>query len=247
MKALRCYIEPRRLLRSLALPLFFVFAVATVVTVWHVFALPSDAELMRIAGAFFDRYGYTALLLSAVLEGALVVGLYYPGALIIFLSVILAGHDVEKVAMVVLVVTAGFAAGLSIDYALGKYGWYRLLLKIGLRHELERAEERFKRRGAIAILLTYWDINIASFTATAAGILRYPYLPFVLYSLPILLFWNGFWATIIYHIGQQALNFTGGNFGYPLAVLGGWILFLTIKHVVENVRGELREAPTTID
>lgn len=241
------YIEPRRLLQSLAMPLTLLCAVGTVVTAWHLFDLPSDTDLMHMAGAIFDTFGYAAVFVSAVIEGALVVGLYYPGALVIFLSVILAGQDVVRVATLVLVVTSAFAIGLSIDYALGKYGWYRLLLKIGLRTELERAEERFKRRGALAIIGTAWDINIASFTATAAGILRYPYGRFLLYTFCAFLVWNSIWATVIYFIGRQALEFTGGNFAYPLIALSVWILIVVVKHVVGNMRTELRGSPAAID
>lgn len=230
------YIEPRRLLAALALPLLLSFAVLTVVTIWHLFDLPSDAELMRIASALFDTYGYLAVFVSAVLEGALVVGLYYPGALVIFLSVLLAGHDVARVATIVLVVTSAFSLGLSIDYVLGKYGWYRLLLKVGLRHELEKAEARFAARGALAIALTAWDINVSSFTATAAGILRYPYRRFLTYTFCAFLVWNSVWATVIYFIGNEALGFTGGNYGYPVIALSVWILIVLGKHVVENVR-----------
>src|SRR3989344_6747756 len=231
------YIDFPRLLSSLAMPLILLGAVATMVTVWHVFGLPSDTEIMRLAGAFFDTYGYFAVFFSAVLEGALVVGLYYPGALVIFLSVILAGPDVARVATVVMVVTSAFSVGLSINYFLGKYGWYRLLLKIGLRHQLEKAEERFKKRGALAIVGTAWDINIESFTATEAGILRYPYGRFLFYPFFSFLVWNSFWATVIYFIGREALEFTGGNFTYPLVALTVWILIVLAKHIAGNIRG----------
>ena len=241
------YIEPRRLLASLAMPLILAGTVATVVLVWRIFDLPPDTELMRMAGHFFDTYGYPAIFLSAVLEGALIVGLYFPGALVIFLSVILAGHNIPHIAAIVLVVTSGFSLGLSANYVLGKYGWYRLLLKVGLRHELEKAQERFHRRGALAIALTAWDINVASFTATAAGILRYPYGRFLLYTFSAFLIWNSFWATIIYFIGRQALEFTGGNYTYPVIALTVWIAIVTGKHILENMRGELREAPAALD
>jgi membrane-associated protein len=229
------------------MPLILAASVVTVVLVRHLFALPSDAELMQTAKHFFDTYGYLAVFLSAVLEGALIVGLYYPGALVIFLSVILAGHDIPHIATIVLVVTGAFTLGLSADYVLGKYGWYRLLLKVGLRHELERAQARFHKRGALAIALTAWDINVSSFTATAAGILRYPYGRFVAYTFFAFLAWNSFWATIIYFIGQQALEFTGGNYTYPVVALTVWVLIVTGKHVLENMRGELREAPAALD
>ena len=241
MKALRRYIEPRRLLLSLAMPIFFAVTTIVLTLLWHVLHLPKDQELAEIAKRLFDTYGYVALFISAVFEGALVVGLYYPGAFIIFISVLLAGNDIPRLALIMLIVSAAFAIGLSFDYVLGKYGWYRLLLKMGLRHEMEKAEERLRRRGLLAIFVTYWDMNVASFTATAAGVLRYPYRSFLLYSVIALLVWDTVWTTALSLIGQPALRFVSGNPSYVLAVILMWTLIVIGKHVFDTVRARRAE------
>src|SRR3989338_7446901 len=143
------YIEPRRLLLSLTMPIFFAVTTIVLTLLWHVLHLPKDQELAEIAKRLFDTYGYVALFISAVFEGALVVGLYYPGSFIIFLSVLLAGGDVPKLVAIMLIVTCAFVIGLSADYVLGRYGWYRLLLRLGLRHEMEKAKQRLKRHGLL--------------------------------------------------------------------------------------------------
>ena len=230
------YIEPRRLLLSLTMPIFFAVTTIVLTLLWHVLHLPKDQELAEIAKRLFDTYGYVALFISAVFEGALVVGLYYPGSFIIFLSVLLAGGDVPKLVAIMLIVTCAFVIGLSADYVLGRYGWYRLLLRLGLRHEMEKAKQRLKRHGLLAIFFTYWDANVASFTATAAGILRYPYRSFLLYSLIALLVWNTVWTVALALIGQGALELVSGNPSYVLAVVLAWTVVITIRHIIGNLR-----------
>src|SRR3989344_7092565 len=241
MKALRRYIEPRRLLLSLAMPIFFAVTTIVLTLLWHVLHLPKDQELAEIAKRLFDTYGYVALFISAVFEGALVVGLYYPGAFIIFISVLLAGNDIPRLALIMLIVSAAFAIGLSFDYVLGKYGWYRLLLKMGLRHEMEKAEERLRRRGLLAIFVTYWDMNVASFTATAAGVLRYPYRSFLLYSVIALLIWNTVWTVMLVLIGQGALELVSGNPSYVLAVVLAWSCVIVVVHIIKNILSRREE------
>lgn len=228
------YIEPRRLLNSLSLPILFTGIVAAVSLVWWIFQLPNGDELVSIVQRFFDTYGYWALFISSFIEGALVLGFYFPGGVVIFLSVVLAGHDVPRVATIVGLVSGAFVLGLVVDYLLGKYGWYKILVKFGFRRELENAQRRLQRHGVLAIILSYWDINIASMTATAAGILRYPFVRFVVYSAIFITIWNSFWATLIFFIGKGALRFTTGGGKYALILIAGWVVIIFIKHVFEN-------------
>jgi len=241
MKALRRYIEPRRLLQSLALPTFFACTAVALALVWYVLGLPRDQELAVMAKRLFDTYGYIALFVSAVFEGALVVGLYYPGSFVIFLSVILAGGDVPKLVAIMLIVTCAFVIGLSADYVLGRYGWYRLLLRLGLRHEMEKAEQRLAKHGLLAIFFTYWDANVASFTATAAGVLRYPYRSFLFYSVIALLIWNTVWTVMLVLIGQGALELVSGNPSYVLAVVLAWSCVIVVVHIIKNILSRREE------
>jgi membrane protein DedA with SNARE-associated domain len=230
------YIQPRPLLAALSLPLLFIFLIVGLKVVWWLLGLPHDDDLIAIVRGFFDTYGLAALFIGALIEGMLVLGFYFPGGLVIFLSVVIAGKDIPRVATVVALVSAAFTIGLSIDYFLGKYGWHRVLLKFGFRQEMEKAERRLERRGLLAILFTYWDVNLASFTATAAGVLRYPWWRFVAYSAIFITLWNSVWAAMIYFIGTTALRFVTGRGGYAFAVIGIWVAVIVVHHVIKNAR-----------
>ncbi len=209
-------------LKKIVLPLIFLGAVVSLFFVWKIFNLPPQERLIEIARSYFDAYGLITVFISSILEGVLLVGWYYPGSLVIFLGVIFAGNDVIRATEVISSVTAGFFVAYALNFALGKYGWYRVLLVLGLREPLERAEHRLASYGLKAIFLTYWHPNLAGLTSTAAGILHIPFKKFFLYSCVSTILWNIFWGSLVYFLGERALTLVG--FRFVLIVLGIWIL-----------------------
>lgn len=215
------------------LGIFLLFYIA-----WRFFGLPPQEELVEIARYYFDKYGLAILLVSALIEGTVLVGWYYPGSLVIFLGVILAGKDVPRVVEAVIVITAGLFFAYVFNFLLGKYGWYRLLLKFGLREALEDAKARVVRHGLPAIFMSYWQPNLAALVATSAGILDFSFKKFLAYSLVAALVWNTFWGTLVYIIGERALSLVGLRF-ILLAI------FLWIAYRIWN--GERKEGLREVD
>ena len=180
------------------LPIFVLGIFLFIYLAWRFFALPPEEEILEIARFYFDKYGLAILLVSALVEGTVLVGWYYPGSLIIFLGVILAGKDISKVAEAVAAITAGLFFAYIINFLLGKYGWYRLLLRFGLREALEDVKARVTRYGLLAIFMSYWQPNLAALVATSAGILDFSFSKFLIYSLVAATLWNTFWGTLVY-------------------------------------------------
>lgn len=210
-------------LKRIALPFLFLGLAVSLYGIWRMLDLPTQEELIEIARAYFERYGLIIVLASALIEGLLLVGWYYPGGLVIFLGVILAGEDETKVAAIILLVTLGLFLGYLINYFLGKYGWYRLLLAFGLKGPLENAEKRLARHGVGAVFLTCWQPNLAALTSTAAGILHFSFRTFALYSLIATFLGSAFWGTLVYLLGEAALSLPGLNF--ILVTIAVWIAF----------------------
>ena len=179
---------------------------------WRFFALPPEEEILEIARFYFDKYGLAILLVSALVEGTVLVGWYYPGSLIIFLGVILAGKDISKVAEAVAAITAGLFFAYIINFLAGKYGWYRLLLRFGLREALEDVKARVTRYGLLAIFMSYWQPNLAALVATSAGILDFSFSKFLIYSLVAATLWNTFWGALVYFVGEGVLSLVGIRF-----------------------------------
>ncbi len=212
--------------KVLIFPLFLLAVFLSLILLWGIFNLPSQGELIEIARSYFARYGLVTVFVSSILEGMLFAGWYYPGSLVIFLGVIFAGKNIFDVAVVVALVTTGLYLAYIFDYILGKYGWYRLFLRIGFQGTIDSAQERLSKYGAGAIGLTYWHPNFAGLTATAAGILRFPLKKFLIFSLAAAIFWDAFWGTLVYLLGEAALSLMGVRFA--LILLGIWIFWRLI-------------------
>lgn len=198
--------------------------------IWLLFDLPKDDEMVKIINDYFSKHGLWVLFIAAVIEGALILGQYFPGGFVIFIGVISAGDDIARVVLVVAIVSLAFFIAYLLNYLLGKFGWYRLLLKLGLRRALEDAQTKLKKQFFWGIVASYWEPNLASITATAAGILQYSWKRFLFYSLVGIVIWNTAWGIFVHVLGQELFRFFG--FKYAIVVFAFWIALLVGKYLL---------------
>jgi membrane protein DedA with SNARE-associated domain len=229
------------LVKLLIVPLTLFAVFLSLYLVWIFIDLPSQERLIEIAKGFFERYGLLTILVSAVLEGLLLIGWYVPGTLVIVLGLIMAGHDAMRVVEVWATTVVGLWIAYFTNYFVGKYGWYRLLLAFGLKEPLDNAQRRLNRYGLSAIFMTYWQINVASLISTAAGILHLPLASFALYTIPAAALWFGFWSALIFFLGQAALTLVGLRF--VLSVIAAWIVLRTVWYLIAKRREERNSPP----
>jgi membrane protein DedA with SNARE-associated domain len=199
----------RRVFRIVALPLAVLAIFGLLYAIWIALDLPPEETLAQIAKDYLDRYGVVIVLISAYLEGLLLIGWYWPGNLVIVLALIFAAPQPARFVMVAATAGIGLLGAYVTNFFAGKYGWYRLLLAFGLREPLENAQRQLCKYGLSAIFTTYWQANIASCISTAAGILQFPPARFLAYSLLAEALWATFWASIIFFLGSAALALVG--------------------------------------
>src|SRR3989344_6448536 len=223
----------KNILKALSIPAVLLIFTLTYRVLWTIFDLPKGQELVPIITKFFSHYGLWVVLLCAILEGALVIGNYFPGGVVIFLSVVVAGRDIPKVITAVAVVAIGFFIGYTIDYFLGKYGWYKLLIKFGMRHQLETAQVKLSRHSLKAIAFNYWEPNLGSITATAAGILQISLKKFLFESAIGLIIWDTFWGVLVASLGQRALDMIF-NWTYLIPVVAIWVLVVVLIEYIKT-------------
>ncbi|OGG43203.1 hypothetical protein A2841_03485 [Candidatus Kaiserbacteria bacterium RIFCSPHIGHO2_01_FULL_48_10] len=214
--------SPQKVWHAAQFPLFCLSVVLVLYAAWFLFDLPPKDELIEIVKEYLARYGYPLVFVGSFLEALLLIGWYFPGSLIIFLSVILASSPFSA-AVSVFFVTLGLYSGYGVNFLLGKYGWYRLLLAFGIRRQLDEAQIKLSKYGIRAIFASYWNPGLASFISTAAGILQYPVKKFLIFSLIAVSLWDIFWGTLVYSMGERALyTFLSLPFVFVAVVI--WIL-----------------------
>src|SRR3989344_8108360 len=123
-------------LKLLIIPVALFVIYLTMFLFWKLFSLPPPEQLVNIVKNYFDRYGLIVIFISALIEGTLLLGQYFPGGFIIFLGVITSSGDAIKASKVVLVVSIAFFIAYNLNYMMGKYGWYKLFIKLGLKKSL---------------------------------------------------------------------------------------------------------------
>lgn len=193
---------------------------------WKLFKLPKDEELIVIARQYFEQFGLITVLIASIIEGALLAGWYVPGGLVIFLGVILSNSHTQAILSVIATIV-GFLIAYTFNYFCGKYGWYKVLLKLGIKSSLEKSEKEFAKHGFKTIYMSYWEPNLASLTSTAAGIAQAPFKRFFIVSLIATVLWAAFWGTAAYIFGEQILEYLGIVF---FGVMIVWIIFIIVRH-----------------
>ena len=218
----------KEILKILSIPISLLGVFLIVSVVWRLLGWPQGEELIVITQGWFERYGLLIIFISAFIEGVLLLGQYYPGGLVIFLGVISSGGNIERVIAVVSTVSLAFIISYSINWLLGKHGWYTLFLKFGLKETLETAKDKLGKHEFNAIMLSYWEPNLASVTATAAGILHIPFRRFFFHSSIGVIVWNAFWGILVASLGANALKLMGIK--WALLVFLFWVAVLLVKH-----------------
>jgi membrane protein DedA with SNARE-associated domain len=186
----------------------------------------------------FSRHGYWLVFVAALLEGVLIIGNWFPGGVVIFIGVISAGQDIKRVMFVVSLVCIAFFIAYFLNYLMGRYGWYKLFVGLKLKDSLDRAQKRLQKQVFNAIVLTYWEPNIASVTATAAGILFVPLKKFLPYSLFAIVMWNTAWGVLVHTLGERALRLTGKKY-----IIGALLIWMAVIVVKELVKSEKATSP----
>ena len=209
---------------SLPIILLALFAVLTVA--YKLFDLPSYAEITVWVKNAFAVYGYWVIFLGALAEGILFANWYLPGSVVVVMGVAFAQENGLSAPVSVALITLGFFITAVINYALGRYGWYRLLMKLGLADALNRTKKRVEKHGHKIIFGTYFHPNIGALTATSAGILRLSFARFVLYSALALIVWNTIWGMVVYISGPAIVEIV--NFKNLLLIISSWLIILLV-------------------
>ncbi len=231
----------KKYLKILVIPFALLVFVLLLDLMWKKLNLPPEEELIPIIRSYFDIYGIWLVFLAAVIESALVLGVYAPGGLVIFLGVIFSIGSPVRAVMVVASVILGFMIGFSFDYILGKYGWYRFFMHFGMGKTIERTKVRVEKYGFSTAWIGYHHPDFGSFIATTCGILGYSYRRFLLLTFPPVAVWCVFWGVLAYVLGDEALKLMG--YKTLVVILLVWIV-ARIVEVRLAERKAKKELPT---
>jgi membrane-associated protein len=215
-------LENKRILQGILLGLIALGLYSCLLFVYRFFGLPSSEEIISLTRGYYETYGYWVVFIGAFVEGLLLINWYFPGSVVVALGVILARSSELNIFVMLFLVIAGFFITALFNYALGRYGWYHVFLKLGLKGPLDKVQAKVEDKGLPVLFSTYIHPNFGSLAATASGILRLSFKKFFLYSLISITLWNTFWTTLFYYIGDALLGHMS------LLIIGGGVFVYII-------------------
>ena len=196
MKLLAKKLSPQDLLPFGILAFYLVVAVLI-----RLYLPPAQVILDTVAG-FYRTFGYPFVLFSGLLESLFLIGFYFPGSAAILLGAAIARTGAVSLPLVIFFSTVGFMVGYTINYYLGKFGWYKILARMGFEKGIHIAGEKLEKHGEKALFLSYFSPNTASLISTAAGVTKYPFKKFFFVSLLSQTFWSILWGSITFMLGD---------------------------------------------
>jgi len=184
--------------KKLGFPLLLLVLLISFVVVFKIFHIPSNEELIGVMKVYFERYGYSVLFFSALIESIPLICLYFLGSSIVLLAAAFSRQGTLNIFSVVLVTGAAMLIGFILNYFIGKHGWFKIFIKFGLGDTLENSKAKIEKHGDKWIWLSYFHPNIGAFTSTAYGILKMPFRKFVITSIFAVLAWCTFWGAFCF-------------------------------------------------
>ena len=212
-----------------SVPLVLLAILLALIGLFHLFDLPDYNEIIAWAKASTFKYGYWFIFIGALAEGILFFNWYLPGSVVVVLGGVFAPQMGLSTFKVVALIIFGFWLTSILNYAMGRYGWYRLLLRFGLKGAIEKTKARVEKHGLKIIFGTYFHPNIGALTATSAGILQLSFKKFLYYSTMALVAWNTLWGTVAYYIGPPLVEQV--HYKNLVVVLLIWLVILFFQFI----------------
>ncbi|NCJ05820.1 DedA family protein [Synechococcales cyanobacterium C] len=205
---------------------------------WELISLETLQELAQ-------QYGYGAVLLGILLES---IGLPLPGEAIVLVGGFLAGQGDLNYGWVLACVIVGASVGNTLGYAVGRYGGWPLLLRIGQMFRMEEArlediKKRFAYNAPRAVFLGRFVTLLRIFAGPLAGIVGMPFRQFMFFNIAGALIWATVIVTLAFFAGQifslaEIMTWVGE---LGLVILGGVLAWLAIPPVLRMFRKPVLE------
>jgi len=220
----------QELTKILKVAVALIAAYLLFLALYHICGLPEPTRVQAIALSLLQDHGYVIVYTAALIEGLLLIGWYLPGSLVLVLAVVAARNAGLHLPFVITLIIAGFFTATIINYALGKYGWYHILVKFGLKAALEKTRKKVEQKEHRIIFPSYFHPNIGNLVAVSCGILQLNFAKFAAYSFLATVFWNTLFGALVVLLGDFALKLL-----HPFLLVGIVILWMILQ-LVRKIR-----------
>jgi membrane protein DedA with SNARE-associated domain len=202
-----------------------------------VVSLAAMSDLLVSVKPYLDQYGYWAVFVAILFEN---FGLPVPGETLLIAGALLASQGHMYILQLLLVAWIGAVTGDNIGYAIGRFGGRHLLMRYGAyvlvsQRRLEYAEDFFRRRGAVVVVVARFFAVLRQLNGIVAGMVRMPWWQFLPYNAVGAALWVGVWGTLFYLLGRRAIQI-GQAFKRLEFLLAAGVIIVAAAVVIYTVR-----------
>jgi membrane protein DedA with SNARE-associated domain len=219
-------------------PFSLCFFLLLFAALYRILNLPSPTELIIILEKLFSSYGFWIVFFCALIEGIFIIGLYFPGSLAIAISVLILGKTPLDLFFIGIISYFAFMISNILNYYLGKYGYYRLLLFIGKKDTIDKMQKVMGKYGNRTFYITGALPNFFAVTSVCAGISNLSIYRTLYLQATALFFWIFVWvivgSLIVNHINLQDEN----QSFYIIIMVFLWGVYLIIKDYIKKKKIE---------
>jgi membrane protein DedA with SNARE-associated domain len=195
--------------------------------------MPWLQELADGLRGAYGTWGYSIILVGALVENTALLGLVLPGGSLVLLGAVYAQQGMLSLPLVFACGWLGMVLGTGVDFALGRWGvrspLWRSHGQARLAPKLVEAGQFLVRHGIWALLLAHFIGHVRSFVAITAGMSGLPYRRFLGYEAVAALAWNLVWVSAGYLVGANLgvlqRFVSGAGLALLLAVGIGYLIY----------------------
>ncbi|MEK6812066.1 MAG: VTT domain-containing protein [Nanoarchaeota archaeon] len=222
----------KKFVREASIPLVFLVLYYFLFHFQKFISLPTQDKFMDLILNFMNTQNIFLIFLIALVEGGLILGQYSPGGIVIFLSIMSAEGNIPKMILLLSVISLAYLLAYSLDYLFGYYVVETVIKKLGFEKKVERYRKLLDKNVFSTIFFSYAETNIASLVAVSSGLLKIPFKKFIYFSVISVIFWNTFWAVVLYFFGNAILSIFGTT--YLVIILAIWVLIVFYNNFLKK-------------
>ncbi|MBT3704967.1 hypothetical protein HOG17_04280 [Candidatus Peregrinibacteria bacterium] len=219
-----------------AFPITLLLLLGIFLLIYQALDLPTYNEILVFAQAQYEIHGYWVVFVAALAEGFLLINWFFPGSIVVVMGTLFAVQGAQSIAITVALIMTGLFLMAIVNFYMGKYGWHKIFLKLGLEKEIDRMRKRIEKHGLKILMISYAHPHVGSLTATAAGILQIKTKTFIKYSLAAFAFWATLWLILVYVAGEKIVSLI--NFQNLLIIMVFWIFVMGVQFSVKKLRAQ---------
>lgn len=163
-------------------------------------------QVYELVVELFASYGYWLVFFGLFLENIIVIGLFFPGDVVLLAGSFLASRGYLEIGYIIILAIVAAVLGNLVGYLVGRHGGRSLVVKLApnfFQKRLGQAETYFQAHGGKAVFLARFAAGVRVFMPAIAGFYRLELSVFFFYTTLGIIIWTLALGSLGYLFGEK--------------------------------------------